>query len=165
LTLIVASCALALAATPGIALASHHDGTARGHHGGGHGQPLLHSGLVGSTKPSEGGATIFDVVPGGLNWVVDKGSVRVSRDGRLDLRVKGLVIPEPPLNGTNPIESITATVYCNGTEADTTELFPLSVPEGDARIRAQLDLPDVCVAPVVLVHPRGIAEVYIAASG
>jgi hypothetical protein len=158
LTLLAATCAVAVAVTPGIALA----------HGQGHGtgdETLLRSGLVGSTKPAEGGATIFGVAPGGANWVVDEGSVKVRRDGRINLSVEGLVIPTPPQNGTNPIESLTASVYCNGAVADTTALFPLSVPDGDGHVRADLTLPDTCVAPVVLLHPRGNLTVYIAASG
>lgn len=157
LTLILAAAALALAATPGIALGDHE--------GESNGETLLRSGVVGSTKPSEGGATIFGVVPGGANWVVSEGSTRVRRDGRIDISIEGLVIPTPPQNGTNPIESLTATVYCNAAAADTTELFPLSVPEGDGEVHAKLDLPAVCVAPVVLLHPRGNLGVYIAATG
>ena len=155
LSLLAATCAVAVAAVPGIALAQ----------GGGGDETLLRSGLVGSTKPAEGGATIFGVVPGGANWVVDEGVVKVRRDGRINLSVEGLVIPTPPQNGTNPIESLTASVYCNGVVADTTGLFPLSVPEGDGHVRADLTLPDTCVAPVVLLHPRGNLGVYIAASG
>jgi hypothetical protein len=153
LTLLAATCAVAVAVTPGIALA-HGDG-------GNGDETLLRSGLVGSTKPAEGGATIFGVAP----WVVDEGSVKVRRDGRINLSVEGLVIPTPPQNGTNPIESLSASVYCNGVVADTTALFPLSIPEGDGHVRADLTLPDTCVAPVVLLHPRGNLTVYIAASG
>jgi hypothetical protein len=157
LTLFAATCAVVVAVTPGIALA--HGGDEEGD------QVLLRSGVVGSTKPAEGGATIFGVVPGGANWVVDEGKITVRRDGRIDFRVEGLVIPTPPQNGTNPIESLTASVYCNAALADTTELFPLSTPEGDGHVRAQLTLPTTCVAPVVLLHPRGNLAVYIAASG
>lgn len=156
LTLLAATCAVAVAVTPGIALA---------HGDGGRDDTLLRSGLVGSTKPAEGGATIFGVASAGANWVVDEGSVKVGRDGHINLSVEGLVIPTPPQNGTNPIESVTASVYCNAVVADTTALFPLSVPEGDGHVRADLTLPDTCVAPVVLLHPRGNAAVYIAASG
>ncbi len=156
LTLLAATCAVAVAAAPGIALAQ----------GGDDGdETLLRSGLVGSTRPAEGGPTIFGVASAGANWIVDEGVVKVRRDGRINLSVEGLVIPTPPQNGTNPIESLTASVYCNGVVADTTALFPLSVPEGDGHVRADLTLPDTCVAPVVLLHPRGNAAVYIAASG
>ena len=157
LTLLAATCVVAVAVTPGIALAHGHGGEGD--------EILLRSGLVGSTKPAEGGATIFGVASAGANWVVDEGSVKVRRDGRINLSVEGLVIPTPPQNGTNPIESLTASVYCNGVVADTTALFPLSVPEGDGHIGANLSLPDTCVAPVVLLHPRGNPAVYIAASG
>jgi hypothetical protein len=156
---------LAAMATAALAAAPASASALSTTHGEHNGHVLLRSGLVGSTKPAEGGATIFGVVPGGADWVVDEGSVRLRRDGRLDLKVEGLVIPTPPQNGTNPIDTVTASVYCNGVVADTTDPFPLSVPEGNGEVRAQLDLPDTCVAPVVLVHPRGILGTYIAATG
>jgi hypothetical protein len=92
LVLIGAVAALSLALTPGSALArgDGHDGHADSHHRHG---VLLKSGLVGS---SPDGATIFDATPGGAPWVLDEGTERVRRDGRLDLRVKGLVVPTPP---------------------------------------------------------------------
>lgn len=167
--------ALALALTPGSAVAhdddrgdrhrgDRHDGRHDDRGRGGHGD-LLRSGLVGSTPTAQGGATIFGVAPGGVPWVVDEGSVRVRRDGRLDLRVEGLVIPTPPQNGTNTVPAVTASLYCNAALADATELFPLSIPDGDARIRADLTLPETCVAPVVLLNPNGNAAAYIAATG
>src|SRR5215213_7535421 len=39
------------------------------------------------------------VTAGGAPWVLRRGDVRVT-DGRLDLRVRGLVIPVAPGNGT-----------------------------------------------------------------
>jgi hypothetical protein len=158
LTLFAAACAVAVAVTtPGSALANGGDDDGD--------ELLLRSGVAGSTRPLEGGAIIFGVVPGGANWVTDEGKITVRQDGRLDFRVEGLVIPTPPQNGTNPIDSLTASVYCNAALADTTELFPLSIPEGDGHVRADLTLPTTCVAPVVLLHPRGNLGVYIAASG
>jgi hypothetical protein len=131
--------------------------------GGGDG-PLLRSGLVGSTPTAQGGPTLFGVAPGGAPWVVDEGTVRLGRDGRLDVKVEGLVIPTPPPNGTNPLPGFSASVVCNGVDGALTAVAPLSTA-GDGRIRATVSLPSPCLAPAVLVHPNGVAGAYIAATG
>jgi hypothetical protein len=152
--------ALALAPSSAVARDNGDDHHGEHHHNG----TLLKSGVVGST-PAPAGAVIFGVTPGGLPWVTDEGKVRVRSDGRIDVRIEGLVIPTPPQNGTNPVPALTATLFCNGAAAAVTESFPLSVPDGDARFRGELMLPEVCVAPVVLFNPNGNAAAYIAASG
>jgi hypothetical protein len=57
-------------------------------------------------------------------------------DGKLDLRVNGLVIPG--LGTPGPVTTISASLYCgadsNTTAADTTQQVPSS-RKGDARIR------------------------------
>lgn len=131
-------------------------------HGGRGGHDDFRSTLAPSvpTDPAINGVT-----PGGAPWVLDRGSVRVDDDGDLRLRVRGLVIPSPPGDGTpGGVTTITASVHCGGTAADTSESEEID-RDGDARIRDELDLPDKCLAPVVLVHPNGNAGVYIAASG
>ena len=92
------------------------------------------------------------------------------RNGRVKVRVEGLVIPTPPQNGTNPVSNIAASVYCGGTLVDTTDAVPFS-PAGDARIDAMLEkaVPSPCLAPAVLLNPApgGViaAGTYIAATG
>jgi len=109
------------------------------------------------------------VAPGGAPWVLRRGDVKVS-DGRLDLRVRGLVIPVAPGNGTpGPVNTISASLYCgadaNTAPAETTGQVPIS-RRGDARIRDRSsDVPDICLAPVVLVHPNGDTTRYIAVEG
>ena len=125
---------------------------------------LLKSGLVGSTAPDEGGLTLFGVVPGGRTWVIRAGEVRVARDGRLDVRMDGLVIPSAPFNGTNPLASVSATLVCNGVPGTPTATVPLSA-SGDGRIRADVAVPQPCQAPAVLINPLGQASTYIAVNG
>jgi hypothetical protein len=49
--------------------------------------------------------------------------------------------------------------------ADTTQQVPIS-PTGDARIHdTSFSRPSTCLAPVVLVHPNGLATIYIALDG
>ena len=42
------------------------------------------------------------IIGGGLPWAITFGKGELTRDGKLHVRVKGLVIPVPPFNGTNP---------------------------------------------------------------
>lgn len=148
---IAALAVLAALAVPGSATAADED------------RPLLRSGLVGST-PAPDGPTLFGVTPGTAPWVVDDGRVRVDRDGRLVVRIQGLVIPTAPANGTNPVPQVSASVVCNGSVADSADPVAFA-PDGDARISQVLDLPDTCLAPAVLVHPNALTSVYIAATG
>jgi hypothetical protein len=109
------------------------------------------------------------VSPGGAPWVLRSGEVQITRH-RLELRVRGLVIPTAPGNGTpGPVNTVSASLYCGADSstaaADTTGQVPIS-RRGDARIRDRsFDVPDSCLAPVVLVHPNGDATHYIAVDG
>jgi hypothetical protein len=146
------------------ALAHSDHGHGHGHHNG---KTIFQSTLAPSV-PSPSDPTIHGVAPGGLPWVLDSGQARLRHDGRLSVRMRGLVLPGPPGNGTpGPVTTVSASLYCG---ADTTPAVATtgSVPlssSGDARINERLTLPAKCIAPIVLVHPNGGAAVYIAASG
>ncbi len=96
--------------------------------------------------------------------------MQLSSNGKLDLRVRGLVIPAPSGNGTpGPVNTISASLYCgadsNMMAAATTGQVPIS-RKGDARIRDDsFDVPSTCLSPVILVHPNGIDNLYIAVDG
>lgn len=122
---------------------------------------LLDSQLVGSTPPAVGGPVLFGVIPGGAPWVIDESRVRVSRDGKLKLRVEGLVIPG---RGTATVTAVRASLVCNGMVGTATAAVPLTA-DGDARIRTTVVVPAPCLAPAVLVHPNSIPTAYIAANG
>jgi hypothetical protein len=168
---LLATVALALGATTAFA----HDGGGD-HHGHGnkgqghrHGGDVLRSDLFGSQlEPT--GPVLFGVKPGGAPWVITRGEARVRRNGRVKVRVEGLVIPPPQGNGTNPLSNIAASVYCGGTLVDTTDAVPFS-PAGDARIDAMLKkpVPSPCLAPAVLLNPAPGGAIgagtYIAATG
>ena len=144
-------------------------GTTHGNKGHRHGGDVLRSDLFGS-QVAPTGPVLFGVNPGGAPWVIARGEARVRRNGRVKVRVEGLVIPTPPSNGTNPLSNIAASVYCGGTLVATTDPVPFS-PAGDARIDATLKaaVPSPCLAPAVLLNPApgGVvaAGTYIAASG
>jgi hypothetical protein len=145
----------------------HHHGDHHGRPHERHGAKVLESKVFGS-NPS--GPVLFKVNPGGLPWVVSRSRVEVRRDGRVEVRVRGLVIPTPPQNGTNPISNLAATVFCNGSAVGTTHAVPFS-PAGDARIDEKLAtaLPSPCLVPAVLLNPAPGGTIatgtYIAATG
>lgn len=132
----------------------------RGEHNG----VTLLAAQVAPTVPTD--PAVHGVTPGGAPWVIDRGSVRLRSDGRLRVEVEGLVIPTPPQNGSNPVATLSASLFCGSdtTPAATTAAAPFSTA-GDAEIEAQLALPAKCLAPVVLLHPNGGLARYIAASG
>ena len=154
------------AALAAVALAGGAGSAFADDNGGEHEDGVLESAVFGS-QPT--GPTLFGVKPGGAPWVIRRGQAEVSRDGRVEVRVRGLVIPTPPQNGTNPLPGIAATVFCGGTAVGTTQAVPFS-RAGDARIEDRVaPLPTPCLAPAVLLNPqingainRGI---YIAATG
>ena len=141
----------------------------RGGHGdrGQGGSALLEATLAPSvpTDPSFHG-----VAPGGAPWVLRRGDVELRRGGRLELEVRGLVIPNPPGDGTpGPVKTVSASLYCGAdsdtTAADTTPQVPISA-RGNARIRDRsFTVPATCLAPLILVHPNGDATHYIALDG
>jgi hypothetical protein len=160
--------ALAAAASLALAVGAFgHDGHRGGNDRGNHGGALIDASIAPSvpTDPAFHG-----VAPGGAPWVLKRGDVELSRNGRLELRVRGLVIPTAPGNGTpGPVKTVSASLYCGAdadtTAADTTPQAPIS-SRGDARIRDRgFAVPDTCLAPVVLVHPNGDATHYIAVTG
>src|SRR3954452_13924577 len=157
---ITALTAVALAAGATSALAD--DG-----HGGHHGGRVLEADIIGSNPTDH---ALFGVKPGGAPWVIRRAAAEVRRDGRVEVRVKGLVIPTPPQSGTNPLPGIAATVFCGGKAVGTTKTVPFSTA-GDARIddRLATPIPSPCVVPAVLLNPQlGAAVnpgVYIAATG
>jgi hypothetical protein len=100
-------------------------------------------------------------------WELKRGQVRIKRNDKLNLRVKGLVIPAMGTPGG--VNTVSASLYCGADSetaaADTTQEVPIS-RKGNARIHdTSFDVPDTCLAPVVLLHPNGNAANYIAVDG
>jgi hypothetical protein len=159
---VAALAALSTALAVGALSAFGHDGG----HGRDHGGQLIRESLAPSVPTDP---MFHGVAPGGAPWVLDEGQVRLSTDGRLDLRVRGLVIPIPSGNGTpGPVTTISASLYCGAdsdtTAAATTGQFPIA-PDGDARIEDHITVPATCLAPEILVHPNGLNTLYIALDG
>jgi len=147
LTSTVAAVALAASGIAGIAAGAPSGGA-----------PILQAPVAGSL-PTD--AALFGVAPGGLPWVVETGSTTLRADGRLDVKVEGLIIPD---RGANPLPALAASVVCNGAVVATTPTVPFSTA-GDARIRTSVSLPERCLAPAVLLNPNGNAAVFIGVTG
>lgn len=163
----IAAVAMVVAAAIYAGVAAGHDGGGKGRHGNRgqhHGNRVLEQNLAPSvpTDPHFHG-----VAPGGVPWVLRRGEAQLKLNGRFELRLNGLIIPN--LGSAGPVTSVTASLYCgedaNGTAVATTASAPLS-PHGDARIRDNsFTVPSSCLVPVVMVHPNGNPAAYIAITG
>ncbi len=128
-------------------------------------------------RPFTGAANaVRGVAGGGFPWVIASAEGELSGSGHLEVQVKGLVIDpadaaamQAGVAGQNPVPNFRAIVSClskdAGSEASTvnvmTGLFPAttgpaSAGGGNAHIEALVDLPKVCIAPIVFVtSPTG----------
>lgn len=112
-----------------------------------------------------------------LPWVLGGGSGSLSRDGRLLVRIQGLVLADHPsvpasLRGTNPYPAFRAVVSCLNIGPDGTATtanvstgdFEAS-SSGNSQIDARVSILRPCVAPIVLVTGPGGAELWLAVTG
>lgn len=84
----------------------------------------------------------------------------LSADGMLNVEVRGLVFPNAPNDEDNFRAAVSCLTDDNGDMAvqnAITAPFPTG-PEGNAKIKAHLQLPSPCVAPVVLIMNGDPAE-------
>jgi len=125
----------------------------------GHVHVLLKSNLVGSLTSDP--VLFGGVVPGTVDWSTSRSKVTVRTDGRVDVRIRDLILPR---EGNNPLPLLSATLVCNGVPGDMVGPVPFST-RGDARIKDTFAVPDRCLAPAVLINPLDRSGVYIAVSG
>jgi hypothetical protein len=110
------------------------------------GRKVVDSPLIGIAV---GGQVLAGATGGGLPWSIAKGDVQLSADGRLHLRVEGLVFASGPNAGRNTVPTGRALVSCGGQIVAMSSIVAFSVPEGDAKVNERIDLPASCAAPVV----------------
>ena len=121
--------------------------------------------MVGVDGPFVGNANpIRGVNGGGLPWVLDEAKVELDRDGKLEVEVKGLIIPNL---GINPAPFFAAIVSClsidesgnvvtdNVMTTNGAEVMEGDPENGDAKIEADIVLPTPCIAPIVFVTSPG----------
>lgn len=163
---------LATATVQGVAAAStgHRPG-----HDHGRAAVLRFDRMAPVTGPYVGTANPIRGVPGGgLPWVIRSGRGSLERNGRLVVRVRGLVLasqaPVPvALQGTNPLADFQAVVSCqsigasgSATVANVTTRDFKANSAGDSNIHARVKLPRPCIAPIVFVTGPGF---WLAATG
>lgn len=110
---------------------------------------------------------LLGATAGHVPWVIRSGEAKLHDDGRLTVRIRGLLIPSGPGAGTTgPVTTVSASLYCaaNSTPVGTSDSVPLS-SDGDAQITTTLVLPMKCQVPALLIHPNGQAGMYITTSG
>jgi hypothetical protein len=126
--------------------------------------------MVGVPRPYTGSANpIRGISGGGLPWVVGSANGELKADGKLEIKVSGLVIdPNDPAAiaagraGTNPSPTFIAIVSCLSKDAGgaattvnvQTKAFPASAT-GDSKIEDTVTLPQPCIAPIVFVASPG----------
>jgi hypothetical protein len=144
----------------------------RGHGGGKN--VLRFDSMAGVVEPFTGAAhPVRGLAGGGLPWEIGRTSGRLRSDGRLQLKVRGLVLarraPVPAaLQGTNPVPQFKAIVSCLTPAAPdqgvtvASDPVPAS-PKGDARFKTKLALPHPCIAPIVFVTSP--TDAWFAATG
>ena len=112
--------------------------------------------MAGVSGPYLGTANpIRGISGGGAAWMISDGKGKLRADGRLQVQVKGLVLVS---TGANPVANFRAVVSCQSIDGMgnpsivnvSTEDFPASTT-GDADIRATVDLPSPCLAPIIFV--------------
>jgi hypothetical protein len=101
---------------------------------------------------------------GGLAWTIAAADGELKTNGRLELKVRGLVFAAGPNTGSNTVASFRAIVSClksDGTIQNVmTDPFPATTGPasqggGNADIEANLTLPQPCIAPIIFVTSPG----------
>ena len=120
---------------------------------------------VGPTNPIRG-------LPGGnAEWAISEGRGSLKANGKLEIHLRGLILPGPPFNGTNPLPDFRAVVNCQSIDGSgnptlvnvSTGNFPASIA-GDSDISETIALPQPCIAPIIFVmHPA--ADRWFATTG
>ena len=117
--------------------------------------------FLGNANPIRG------VNGGGLPWVIDRGRGKLDHDGKLDVEVRGLIIPDSIGFGFNPAPFFRVVVSClsvddsglvavvNVTTNNGAEVMIGDPRNGDARFKTDVDLPTPCVAPILFVTSPG----------
>lgn len=122
---------------------------------------LRFASMAGIQRPFLGDAALSafrGVHGGGAPWILSQGSGSLRSDGHLKVRVRGLVLDPAfvpaPSGGTNPVPKFMAIVSGFSKTMSPvnfmTPLFPAS-KQGDADIKATLNLPHPFFAPIVFV--------------
>jgi hypothetical protein len=111
------------------------------------------------------GTAIRGIHGGGIPWAITSADGALSPDGRLRVRVRGLVLAggPPSVIGTNPIPTFRAIVSFENAAPIFTDPVPASTT-GDADIDTHVDVPHPAFAPIIFVA-HGAAPAWFAVTG
>src|SRR5439155_5996007 len=103
---------------------------------------------------------------GGVPWRINSAEGELSADGKLEVKVTGLVVAS---SGVNPVATFSAIVSCLTPGAPQTGVKLVTAPvpatsTGNAEIEATVPLPHPCFAPIVFVG-RGDGTAWFAVTG
>lgn len=109
-------------------------------------------------------APIRNVNGGGIAWTLADAKGRLTSGGHLDVKVVGLVLAAGANAGSNPIATFRGLVSCLDASGAIVNVLtdpfpattgPASQGGGNARISADLAIPQPCIAPMVFVTSGG----------
>jgi len=122
--------------------------------------------MIGVPRPYTGATNAIRGVPGGgLPWVVNFAEGELKSNGKIEIKVRGLVIdPNDPAaiaagrGGTNPSPTFKALVSCLSKDAAgnpttvnvSTGLFAADAA-GNSNIEDTVSLPQPCIAPIIFL--------------
>jgi hypothetical protein len=108
--------------------------------------------------------TLHGVKAGAAPWVLKRGTFRLLGNGRVVVKIRGLVIPE--LGTPGPVKTVAASLHCGNETTAAASTPSVSISEaGDATIVSRVGLPASCQTPAALIEPNGSSAIYIATSG
>lgn len=119
--------------------------------------------FVGAPTNPDGGTPIRGIHGGGLPWTLKAAQGELRSDGRLRVRVRGLVLAAGAASGTNPIPTFRAIVSFENADPIFTDPVPASTT-GNAEINTRVSLPHPGFAPIIFVGP-GTAVAWFAVTG
>ncbi len=119
--------------------------------------------FVGAPTNPNGGNPVRGIHGGGLPWLLTAADGELGLDGRLRVRVRGLVLAAGPAAGTNPIPTFRAIVSFENAAPIFTDPVPAST-DGDAEIDTQVALLHSGIAPIIFVA-HGVAPSWFAVTG
>lgn len=135
---------------------------------------LKFSVMAGVTGPYVGPTNPIRGVPGGgMRWIIADGRGHLKSNGELKIRTRGLILPDPPFNFTNPLPSFRAIISCQSIDASNnatvvnviTDPYPADAA-GNSYLDTTVALPQPCIAPIIfVVHPTSDPARWFAATG
>jgi hypothetical protein len=112
--------------------------------------------MAGVSGPYVGAANpIRGIAGGGIPWILGEARGELRRDGRLEIRVRSLVLATTLVNPAPAFRGVVSCQIIDGAGAPShvnlsTGDFP-ATSAGDADIEANLALPGNCFAPIIFV--------------